>query len=375
MLVAAAAAREVSLVTRYAALRRWQALLVMAALVCLGVWFQFGAASPEAQSPVAPTDRPVMADKDLYRAVIARVRNGEDYYAAAAHELRTRGYPIKPALNFRQPTYAWLLSRLPDLAWANWIQAALALLAVVLTHRWLRASVGARLAWRGAGLTAIAFVGVKNAEFPMFQESWAGLFIFLSLCAFALGHWRWGLVATFAALSFRELALLPCGVGVLLALRNRRWREAGLWVAGITVYAVLMHFHAAEASQYFRPEDRPRSWVGWGGAPFLIKSMQFSALMAALPRWVVALAIPLSMFGLIGWRDRGGERLTLVCVGYVAAFVVIGLPFNNYWGPIYAPLVYLGLALVPDSLRDLVRAARSSSFVVSQPLTVTAERT
>ncbi|HEY0710071.1 MAG TPA: hypothetical protein VGG33_24890, partial [Polyangia bacterium] len=187
---------------------------------------------------------------------------------------------------------------------------------------------------------------------------------------------QWGMVAAFAALSFREFGLLACAVGLVLALRNRRWPEAALWVAGIATYAVLMHFHLSAAGQYGLPEDRPRSWVGFGGSAFVVLSMQFTPLLGALPRWLVALLVPLALLGLAGWKDRAGTHLALVCFGYVAAFSVIGLTCNNYWGPLYAPLIYLGLAFAPESLRDLWRAARTGSFAINhQPFNVvTAER-
>jgi hypothetical protein len=45
-----------------------------------------------------------------------------------------------------------------------------------------------------------------------------------------------------------------------------------------------------------------------------------------------------------------------VCA-YLAAFAVVGHPFNQYWGSMFAPLLCFGFGLAPRALVDLWRAS------------------
>ena len=70
----------------------------------------------------------IAPDLALYRDVIAGVRSGRGYYAVAGEKIPQYGFPIASPLNWRLPTYAWLLSRLPGPAW---VQGLLVILSVV----------------------------------------------------------------------------------------------------------------------------------------------------------------------------------------------------------------------------------------------------
>src|SRR6476659_1299044 len=69
----------------------------------------------------------IAPDLALYREVIREVRHGRDYYEVARETIPAYGFPIASPLNWRLPTYAWVLSRLPGPAS---IQAALVLLSI-----------------------------------------------------------------------------------------------------------------------------------------------------------------------------------------------------------------------------------------------------
>jgi hypothetical protein len=343
------------MVTRYAALTRSQAVAVVVVLCAATLWLLTGAAA----TPTPGRSAAESQDNDvaLYRAIVERVRAGEGYYDAAGAELRGRHYPTRPVFNWRQPTYAWLLSRLPSPLVGNALLALVAGAVVLLTRRWLRAArLEARTVWATA-LMVVTMAGCLVANFVFLQESWAGSLIVLSACLFALDLWPLAVAAALAALAFRELALLPCAVGLALALRRRRWREVAAWLVGFAAYGALMAWHFAEVARHLRPDDLARGgWVAWGGSAFILTTCQWSPLLVALPRWAVALIVPLMLLGLAGWGDAGATRVALVVFGYLVVFSVVGRAFNDYWGSTFVPLLSFGLLAAPDALRDLSRA-------------------
>jgi len=68
------------------------------------------------------------------------------------------------------------------------------------------------------------------------------------------------------------------------------------------------------------------------------------------------------VFGLAGWRGETGRRCLGTTVAYLAAFAVVGQPFNEYWGLLYAPLLPLGIAQAPAALRDLIQSLRQKKL-------------
>jgi hypothetical protein len=163
-----------------------------------------------------------------------------------------------------------------------------------------------------------------------------------------------------AAVFFRELALPYCAIAVMFALWKRRWKEAGLWALGLSVYGLFLAYHAAEVWRHVTSTDRTaESWIQFGGAAFVISTVQMNSYLFNLPRWVAALYLVASVVGLSAWRSEVGLRMLATVAPYVAAFTIVGLPFNTYWGLMYAPLLPFGLAWAPAALRDLVRSIRA----------------
>jgi hypothetical protein len=209
------------------------------------------------------------------------------------------------------------------------------------------------------GLMTVTMAGAFVKDFVFLQEAWAGTLIALATCLFARDRWRAGVAASFAALAFRELALLPCGIGLVLALRRRRWAEVAAWLAGLAVYGALMAWHFAEVTRHYQPGDLERSWLAHGGAAFILATCKWSPLLVALPAWAVAIVLPFACLGLAAFRDAGSLRVLLIVGGYVIAFAIVGNPFNDYWGAVYAPLLTFGFMGAPATVRMVVRALRS----------------
>ena len=175
---------------------------------------------------------------------------------------------------------------------------------------------------------------------------------------FALERWRGAVAAGLAALAFRELALLPVGVALLLAVRRRRWPEVAAWAAGLGVYALLMSWHFAAVLRHTRPDDLARGWLALGGGAFLVATCKWNPLFIVLPDWAVASTLPFVLLGLAGRRGRPRLlRMALIVFGFMAAFSVVGNPCNDYWGMIDAPLLTFGLIAAPRlGAWDLARA-------------------
>jgi hypothetical protein len=365
--------------SRFVGLSRARAALVLSTLLALSGWFvgavvatpSNAARSDATTANASKSNAPAAAtasvpaggyhDSALYRAIIDRVHAGEGYYDAAGTELRARNYPTRPVFNWREPTYAWLLGHLP---WPNVWLVALGLGTLVLSFSWIRHDWGER--------PALAVVMLHAGALPfgpepvVFQEVWAGSLIILSATLYARGRWQLGMLTALAALAFREQALLPCGVAVVLALHERRWAEVRGWVVSLAAWAGLMalHFHTVE--RHLGPSDfaiPSRSWLVFGGPRFLVAMLGFDAYATFLPTVVVALVIPMALFGYAGWRNAGATRMGLTLLGFMLAFSIVGKPFDTYWGSLFVPLLSVGLVRFPFAARDLWVALRRTPAV------------
>src|SRR5690606_20126060 len=98
-----------------------------------------------------------------------------------------------------------------------------------------------------AGATALAvaasLAAIAAPEGVMFAEVAAGPLILLSVTAYAAGWRRAGVAAGLLALFVRELAGVYVLVCLVLALRERRWREAAAWAVGMSLYAGFFAWH------------------------------------------------------------------------------------------------------------------------------------
>src|SRR4029079_15510695 len=128
------------------------------------------------------------ADLALYCEVIARVRRGEDDYAAARDAIPRYGFPIESPLNWRLPTYAWIFSWLSSPAW---IQLSLITLSVVA----LGLAYFARMKISGVGpaaITTFLLFGVTawsiDGYAAVAQEPWAATLVIISLAAHSLAE-------------------------------------------------------------------------------------------------------------------------------------------------------------------------------------------
>jgi len=335
-------------------------LLLMAAVIAYGLF---------AARSLAPPDRftPGKSDAAFYRAVVARVRQGEPYDQAAITEQRARGYPLKPFVVVRPPLLAELLARVPNLTYAIVLET---LLALGVIGAWAFRLRHIRPGPRQMGWTMFfVFTGVGAAMTgegaSLFHEAWAGLLISLSLVLRTEKRFAAAVVIGLLAALVRELAIPYLLVMAAFAAVERRRGEAVAFSAALLAACVALALHAHAVGALVTSQDpSSQGWVKMGGWPFVLATTEWNGIVAVLGPWSAAVVFPVALIGVGSWKDAAANRVLAVLLGYAAGFLVLGRPENFYWGLLTAPLVGIGLALAPWALRDLGRRAfaRTSSI-------------
>lgn len=311
------------------------ATLLLVAIACSPLRSGFADVPPRSASDVA-----------LYDAEARRIAAGEGYYQVLGSELRTRGYPTRSVFNWRAPLPVWLIGALPERGIARGLLGAAAVALLLWGFSWLatEGSVGQGLL--GGVLLSGALLPLALGELFVMPEVWSGVFLGLSLAAYGTGRARAGLAAGLAALFLRELAAVYCLVCLLLAGKERRWRELAAWLAGLLAYAIYYGLHVRAVLPLIRPDDLAHShgWVRFGGAAFVLSTVQMNVYLLLLPQWVTALYLGAALVGFASWNTAAGRRIGLTAAAYLVAFGVVGQDFNQYWGSLLAPLFSLGAA-------------------------------
>jgi hypothetical protein len=338
--------------------RRLQARLMLLLLAATTMFFIAITFSPLASGFAdAPGRGP--GDIALYRAEVARMQGGYGYYAAAEAELRARGYPTRSIFNWRMPLPMWLIVALPSVAFAK---AVLGLLALTLV--WMAFGMLADEGSLGEGLLGVvllsgALLPCVLGDLLVMPTLWSGVLIALSVVCFGTGYRAWGVVAGVAALWFRELAAPYVVVCLVLTLHERRGRELAGWAAGLAGYVVFLFLHVSQVLPRISPDETAHAvgWIQFGGAGFLISTVQMNAYLLLLPQWVTAAYLGATLLGCAEWRSATGTRIGLTVAAYTLAFSIVGHDFNQYWGSMTAPLFCLAASRAPRSLAALWRAA------------------
>ena len=68
------------------------------------------------------------------------------------------------------------------------------------------------------------------------------------------------------------------------------------------------------------------------------------SILLLLPQWVTALLLPLAVLGFAGWNTPTGLRAGITVCVFLTMFAFFGMPINQYWGSLIAPLLCLGAA-------------------------------
>ncbi|MGZ3273407.1 MAG: hypothetical protein ACXU82_12855 [Caulobacteraceae bacterium] len=320
-------------------------LALTLAAMAYGLWLQPRAVSAPRASVKAFTD------VQLHRDEIAFARTPATYYDRVIGEQRFRGYPLKPFAAVRTPVLAFALAWLPGgETSARLLIGALAAAAAGLWTMRLMGPLGTSGAAAGGVAMASGVVTAFTPNGYLMHECWSGQLIALSL-ALHPGERTTGrapllaasLLAGLAAALVRELALPFLGVMALMALVERRPKEALLWLGAIGLCLLVLFAHAVAVLRHTLPTDPGMAWVRLGGWPFLLAANRWNAIVALTP-WLAALLPPAALAGALAWAGPIGRRLGFILLGYAAGFLVVGRPEDTYWGLMIAPLLPLGWA-------------------------------
>ena len=254
----------------------------------------------------------------------------------------------------------WLLGILPNEVMGRIVIGTLAALLLGLSIHVMTKEAGLRgAAWCGLLLVG-ALMPCWLPRIYVMPVVWAGVLIVLSWCCFAIDKPRWGVGLGIAALFVRELALPYCAVGVALALVNRRWREAWLWLAGFLAYGIFYAWHVFEVLSLVGPNDRAyaEGWLQFGGAAFVISLAQMNAFLLLLPQWVTAIVLPLAMLGFAGWNTAAGRRAGFTSCAFLILFSLRRSAFQSILGLVVRAATLFGRC--PSSRRAGRPASRRS---------------
>lgn len=318
----------------------------------LAAGFTYPALTPPAR-PVLSTGAPVTTDARTFAAVVDRMRSGASYYDAMGIELRNHDYPTRDPFNWRTPLHLQALSLAPWVVWRGVLTAMLVAfyVAVMMTVR-------ASSATWVANALAVGVLVISAAPDAIFvSEAWAGGFIGLSACAYALDRRPAAIGLALTALFVRELTAPYCVACTLFAVSERRWREVGAWAAGGTAYAIYYGWHVMQVMAHRTPGDiaHAGSWMTFLGVPFLQATLLKLGWFALLPSSFAAVALALLTAGLLA-PDTPRHLRTASAV-YAGFFLVAGFPFNDYWGfmaaPVWAITCGYGAGAVTAALKDL----------------------
>jgi hypothetical protein len=348
---------------------QWEARLTLAVVAILAIggialgWNGGQLPQPLERSLDNPTSLPTISDMQLYRQIVADVHAGSGYYAAANARLSEHSFPRTSPFNWRLPTYAWLWGMLPSAAWIRIALVLLSLFALGLAyHAQWRA-----LSPRSAAVGTLLLVGVVgwslDGDAFLTQEVWAATLILVSFSALAL---RWdglAIAAGLAALLFRELALPYCLIAGCVMAWQRRWWAAFGWGAGLALFFAFLAWHIGQVRAQLAASDVSGTaslaqWLQFGGLDFVLLTARMNALVYHAPAAVLWLYLLGSLLGLVRGKEAASLVAGLTVAAYLAAFAIIGRPWNFYWGLLYAPLLPWGLVQLPAVLKHLAVQAR-----------------
>jgi len=340
----------------------WAARGVLAATIVTTAWFASISLSASAID-FAAHPRGGHTDIELYHAEINRIAQGEGYYEAANVELRRLGYPVRSVFNWRTPLPVWLLGVLPSDAAGRALIGILAAALVAIAVHVIACETNTRIGIFCGVLLIGAVMPCWLKDTYVMPVVWAGVFMALSICAYAIDRWGLGFMLGITALFLRELAAPYWAIALVLAVKERRWREVCLWIVAFMAYLGFYAWHYHRVMALRSPTDLAHAdgWLQFNGARFVLAVAQMNIFCLLLPQWVTAIYLPLAMLGFASWNSPTGQRAGFTACTFVALFAFVGHPFNQYWGALISPLLCLGAAHAPAAVLELVRRSRGLS--------------
>jgi len=282
------------------------------------------------------------SDAELHGAVITDLQRGLAFHDAFGFELRRLHYPVRSIFNWREPLLSWTIAFVPHGEWIAYVLGALLLSSAWFVQR----------RWWTIALLVPTFLPIGTTA-NAFPELWAGMLLGLSAVAYIGGRPLPGVACAMLALAVRELTAPYCVALTLYAAWRRDWREVSAWMLGLLLYGPYYGWHVWNALAQMQPGDPaiPHSWVAFGGLPFLLRILQFTNPLFMASQLAFACAIACAA---LAWADSVPRSLQMGLLIYVPFFLIVGQPFNVYWGFMIASLFALWLSYVPDGVAALL---------------------
>jgi hypothetical protein len=322
-------------------------LLTLAALGIVAV-FHIGA------RPVGPNPPREGRDIQVYRHMVARLRGHEPYYTVIGDELRRGHYGTKEIFHWRTPLHWSAIAALPQ--WASWPLIIMLGAGLCLGTFAITTELPGVVFWTAMALQMGAVVAVIAPDAVYFPETWCGLLVGASLCAFLQHRGAVAVALGLLALLIRELAAPYCVSATLLVAWRKRSREVSLWAAAGCIYSIYFWRHVVQVQAHQRPDDLSAgSWVALGGLPFVLSTVQAHLLGFLWPSVMTPIAFVLILGGILSRETPAIVRLT--SAAYMAMFLLVGKPFDNYWGlvvwPVWAFAGAFGLQAIVSDIRNM----------------------
>ena len=157
-------------------------------------------------------------------------------------------------------------------------------------------------------------------------------------------------------------------LAALLALAERRWREAAAWLVLVALFLGGLAAHAAAVDAVTGPADLASpGWDALRGPAAFVDSIHDATVLKLLPRQLAYFAALLPM---IGWAALPGRQSRFALVyfaGMAALMALLARHDNYYWINMILPAYFIGFALVPRGIVLLARTAMAAPNENARP--------
>ncbi len=296
-------------------------------------------------------------DTAFYAGIIDGVRHGGNYYAVTADALRADGYPLRPVLAFGLPTLAVVEAHLPWVVMTALLYALVAAVAWAWHRRLMPALTAARVRWFALLLLVLALLPMLRPSLLVVPETWAGLFIALSLAVRRDGRWLDAVALGLAAALIRETAFVYLLLMLAFAWADSARKEAFGWTVAIIIGLCAVAAHILAVDDVVRPLDTAADILELAGFGLFLEATAGGTVLTVLPLWLAAPLVGIALFGWAVWQDPTGLRVLVLLVATAVMTGLFGRGDTAHWPLLVAPLVPLGLLFAVDGIRDLLGTA------------------
>jgi hypothetical protein len=295
-----------------------------------------------------PPAEPSTYDNDqyLYQQIVDRMRDGDDFYTAAAGAYRSVGGAVETPRAFRPPTAFLVWRWIPtDLLWPAYVALVCGLTGLLLLAA-TRAPIAVPLV-----VVYLISLGRVSVEY-LFVELWTVPLTAGCLLAYRQRRERLAAGLAVAATAVRELAAVLIVGGLGAAWRARR--TVRTWLVAVVVASALYALHVLLLQDHLSAAGTEERLVGTGSLQAVAEMTGFQLPASGLvgpALWALALA------GL--WRRERAEGLLLAPL---LLLPLIGLVVDRpYWGAMVVPFEILLAAELLSGLRPPARSSRTGA--------------